>query len=114
MHHTPRRHHCVRRRREIRSLDTKVLTDEHNYWYLIDAAWLKAWHRFINGGDLPPPISNHRLMRSDGSLRPGLRKIRDYRGVNKRVYKYFEEKYGGGPMMVREAIDIYGEPLPDE
>jgi len=39
---------------------------------------------------------------------------KDYRGVNKEVWMIFHRMYGGGPIIVREALDIYSKDLSRE
>jgi hypothetical protein len=36
-----------------------------------------------------------------------VRAVQDYRGINQRVWEYFESVYGGGPVLIRAALDIY-------
>ena len=33
----------------------------------------------------------------------------DYRGVNKEVWELLHKLYGGGPMIARNALNIYGK-----
>lgn len=58
---------------------------------------------------LPPgPITNHTLLLSDGvTPRPGLKKIKHYRGVNEATWLYLHSVYGGGPSLPRMTLDIY-------
>ena len=70
-------------------------------------------------GFLPPgPISNECLfikVSSDQSpalpnnieVKQGLQLNKDYRGVNRDVWQLFHRIYGGGPLVVREELDIY-------
>lgn len=37
-----------------------------------------------------------------------------YRGVNKEVWSMFYKLYGGGPIIVRESLDIYSKDLSGE
>lgn len=68
-------------------------------------------------GVLPPgPISNHTLFykkTADNKLeiRPKLSLNVDYRGVNKDVWQVFYRMYHGGPLIAREALDIYSKDL---
>ena len=38
----------------------------------------------------------------------------DYRGVNKEVWNIFYRIYGGGPFVVREALDVYSKDMSRE
>jgi ubiquitin carboxyl-terminal hydrolase 20/33 len=104
----------IRRKREekdISALDTSTLkAGEH--WYLIASEWLVQWGQFKSGDGLPPgPISNESLMGENGPL-PDLIRGLHYRGVNRRVWDYFHRAYGGGPIIMRRSINIYG-PSPE-
>lgn len=83
-------------------------SNSSNIWYLISTEWLKEWHNFQSGGDLPGEIDNRNLFEEDSkTLRQNLRKGIHYRGVNETVWKFLFEAYGGGPEIKREKIDIY-------
>jgi hypothetical protein len=70
-------------------------------------------------GILPPgPISNDDLFIKlvDGKeiqtvIREGLELNKDYRGVNREVWQIFHRMYGGGPIIVRDDLDIYARDL---
>ena len=70
-------------------------------------------------GILPPgPISNDDLYvkMHDGKefvlqFRDDLVQNKDYRGVNREVWQIFHRMYGGGPIIVREDLDIYSRDL---
>jgi len=77
-------------------------------WYLIDAAWLKQWRHFVSGdGFLPGRIENLCLL--DNMLQPKvcMKLERNYNGVNKKVWEYFQERYGGGPALPSKELNIY-------
>ncbi|KAF9162547.1 hypothetical protein DFQ26_003432 [Actinomortierella ambigua] len=100
---------AARRKREqndISQLDT-LQVGEGELWYLISANWLIHWHRFIAGESPPGPISNSHLLQQNGQPRVGLKRGKHYRGVNRRVWKYFLGIYGGYPEISRAALDIY-------
>lgn len=97
----------------VRELDTKEI-GEGEYWYLMEASWLGSWIKFKrDNGPLPDPISNHLLLEPDG-IKPksNLKPEQHFRGVNKNVWNFFMEQYGGGPTIVRSKIDIYLPPPP--
>ena len=106
----------------VRGLDGDPPPGE--YWYLISTPWLLAWLKFAsaNKGEtgvpapLPGPIDNSVLLMSGsktgptcgGDAVPGLERVRDYRGVNRRVWDTLVRFYGGGPVISRPSVDIYG------
>lgn len=47
-------------------------------------------------------------------IKKGLQLNRDYRGVNREVWQIFHRMYGGGPIIVREDLDIYSKDLQNE
>jgi len=47
-------------------------------------------------------------------MRTDLSVNKDYRGVNKEVWQLLHKMYGGGPIIVREALDIYSKDLSKE
>ena len=98
----------------IRRLDSREIS-EGSTWFLVDAAWLKHWRDYCRDGirpDPPGPISNSRLLRSDGRPHPNLERTTDYRGVNEAVWRVYHGKYGGGPAICRSKLDIYAPPIP--
>ena len=48
---------------------------------------------------------NKRVLKKDLELN------KHYRGVNKEVWQLLHKIYGGGPLVVREELDIYGPDL---
>ncbi|PJF16913.1 Doa4p [Paramicrosporidium saccamoebae] len=93
--------------KDIQSLDTSAIKPGE-FWYLISSEWLVAWGQFKSTCAPPPgPISNDRLMRGT-EPRPNLLRGTHYRGVNRNVWHYFHGVYGGGPVLVRKSINIYG------
>ncbi|GBB85144.1 hypothetical protein RclHR1_01170028 [Rhizophagus clarus] len=98
-----------RRRKEeedIRKIDSNSIK-RNEYWFLISATWLLSWHYFKTGGPPPGPIDNYHFLHEDGSPKVGMKRGTDYRGINERVWSYFEHTYGGGPLCVRNTIDLY-------
>ena len=69
-------------------------------------------------GVLPPgPINNEDLFERVGDelrVRQGLAINKEYRGVNKEVWQIFYRMYGGGPVIVREDLDIYSRDISRE
>mmetsp|Transcript_12358 Transcript_12358/g.23433 ORF Transcript_12358/g.23433 Transcript_12358/m.23433 type:complete len:491 (-) Transcript_12358:61-1533(-) len=133
MNATPGEIQEIQSRRElelamISSLDNSSEA-EQTAWYIINADWVSEWKCFIFNkpshvreqnsinqeiGVLPPgPISNHKLFRDPLSpldLRPKLKPVAHYRGVNEKVWQTYVKLYGGGPMICRKRLDIYEEP----
>ena len=67
-------------------------------------------------GVLPPgPISNYDLFvktkENIHQIKQNLEINEHYRGVNKEVWEMFYKLYGGGPIIIREALDIYSKDL---
>jgi hypothetical protein len=61
-------------------------------------------------GALPPgPIANHKLLRKSGEPLPNLKRIRQYRGINSKVWNFLFGIYGGGPAIRRKTLDLYDE-----
>ena len=75
---------------------------------MINNTWLDSWKAFIGGGEKPGPLSNHELLEDDGvTVKEGLKKAKEYRGLNKSEWEVFFGAYGGGPEIIREGVDIY-------
>ena len=79
---------------------------------------------YINGKGPPPgPITNDKLLNAQGVPKENLQRGKQpypvkaiyinigkhYRGIHRRVWNYFRGVYGGGPVLARRTIDIYGE-----
>jgi hypothetical protein len=62
----------------------------------------------------PGPVTNHLLLDDDGIPLPNMSKGKNYRGVNKAVWKQLYETYGGGPVLRRTELSIYADDLKDE
>jgi hypothetical protein len=58
-------------------------------------------------GEASPGPSTLRIKR-------GLQLNKDYRGVNREVWTIFHKMYGGGPVLVREDLDIYSKDLSND
>lgn len=57
----------------------------------------------------PGPVTNHFLLDDQGFPLPNLSKGKNYRGVNKAVWKQLYETYGGGPVLRRNELSIYAD-----
>jgi hypothetical protein len=93
--------------KEVAALDSTTLISKGQHWYLIHSEWLRAWHLFKQDDVPPGPISNHALLDEHSQPLKHLRKAYHYRGVNQQVWDYFYQRYGGGPPIIRDCIDIY-------
>jgi hypothetical protein len=117
-----------RRQMELQIISELDTGNEVSDWYLINTEWITQWKCFVFNkpssyteqnslnqtiGVLPPgPISNHKLFtdpRNPVTLRPQLKAVTNYRGVNERVWKAYFKFYGGGPVIVRRKLNIYQE-----
>lgn len=81
--------------------------------YIIDNSWLNKWKAFVgNTGPRPGPISNNDLLEDD-MLQPkkNLEKVVHYRGLDETEWNIFYHAYGGGPILIRDSVNIYGEPM---
>eukprot|EP00003_Mantamonas_plastica_P012261 TRINITY_DN221_c0_g1_i8.p1 TRINITY_DN221_c0_g1~~TRINITY_DN221_c0_g1_i8.p1 ORF type:complete len:536 (+),score=119.67 TRINITY_DN221_c0_g1_i8:1268-2875(+) len=106
------RERCNEEKDTINELDA-LPREPGDYWYIIENSWLSKWHTFTSNPndpeiESPGEITNRFLVQQDGvTPRRGLKKAHDYRGVNKHVWNFFIEKYGGGPTIRRKKLDIY-------
>lgn len=96
----------------IAELDTRQINNaEGEQWHLIETSWLNEFLAFRDGNQRHPPgpICNHRLL-DDQQERPknGLKRGIHYRAVNGQVWDYLMGRYGGGPPIRRDTVDIYG------
>ncbi|KAA6400696.1 MAG: hypothetical protein EZS28_003777 [Streblomastix strix] len=60
-----------------------------------------------NSSTLPGPITNNKLLESDNVTPVPELTHRDYRGVNKEMWDFLFQIYGGGPEIKRRTLDIY-------
>lgn len=98
--------------KDIQALDTSAIKPGE-FWYLISSDWLVNWGQFKSGlGPPPGAISNDSLMNGK-EPRTNLLRGTHYRGVNRTVWNYFYKIYGGGPLLARKSINIYG-PEPEQ
>mmetsp|Transcript_3231 Transcript_3231/g.5037 ORF Transcript_3231/g.5037 Transcript_3231/m.5037 type:complete len:429 (-) Transcript_3231:774-2060(-) len=110
----------IRKKQElklVKKFDKSKINVGKECWYLIDSNWLNAWASFVNGDeheDIPGPLSTKELLDEKGEPLPGLKAIRDYRGVPPIVYFIFFELYGtdGSTEITRYLIDIYKSAVP--
>merc|ERR1719506_668080 len=97
-------------------LDFIRLNDADNaqVWFLVDVEWLLGWKSWTKGDAPPPgPVDNSRLLNSSGRPRNGLEVVRDYRGVNYRMWTFWVSRYGGGPEVRRKELNLYSEEADD-
>ncbi|KAF8923656.1 Ubiquitin carboxyl-terminal hydrolase 33, partial [Dissophora ornata] len=100
-----------RRKREdqdVATLDSNQIGDGQ-LWYLISADWLKEWHAFKAGDKPPGPIKNSQFLKDNEQPRAGMKRGTDYRGINRSVWRYLHDIYGGGPEFVRATLDLYAQ-----
>lgn len=110
---TPTREELEARRIAERNFVTTHDTTETDLWYLIDVEWLSDWKLFVlQRGPLPGPIRNDVLADAhSGQPRPNLELVSHYRGVNAVIWKYWVQRYGGGPAIRRVVLDLYSTPV---
>jgi len=79
-------------------------------FYLIHSPWLQQWRAFVmTGGPRPGPITNHLLLQPDGAtVLPNLKRGEHYRALHGLVWQELWQIYGGGPVIRRPTLDIYG------
>jgi len=67
-------------------------------------------------GILPPgPIYNDSFFKKDSEeMLTGLVLNTDYRGVNYEVWQLLKKMYGGGPLVVRDELDIYSNDVSEQ
>lgn len=124
----------LRRRKEKELIVGLEGEEQQATWFLVACEWLAPWKCFLENrvaatqvpperlrqivrvsesarvGVLPPgPVDNSALFRKPNLLRQGLQLNKDYWGVNLHVWLALTKIYGGGPPIVREALDIYSE-----
>ena len=102
----------ARERKRISALDNEATHASlpSDPFYLIHDDWLRQWRAFIQEkGQRPGPITNQLLLDEQGVPKPGLVKVRDYRGLHGTVWDELLRCYGGGPVIVRKRLDIYEE-----
>lgn len=109
---------------DILNLDTVDNTPtgmNGSVWYIMSENWLRSWRHYVFGvqsAPRPGPVDNWNLLKSHDDndfskqkAKEGLRQVEDYRGVNRMVWEYFVNIYGGGPPIVRKDLDIHLPPL---
>ena len=70
--------------------------------YIISTAWVAVWKTFLDGGPVPPAISNSSLM-ARGVLLPNLPTTR-YMLTRQSVWGYLHAQYGGGPALTEDVL----------
>ena len=109
---------------DILNLDTVDNTPtgmDGSVWYIMSESWLRSWRHYVFGvqsAPRPGSVDNWALLESHDEndfkkqkAKEGLRQVEDYRGVNRMVWEYFVNIYGGGPAIVRKDLDIHLPPL---
>ena len=121
----------ARRKAELELISQLDSQEPTGVWYIINSDWITEWKNFIfnkpshnrlqnstnkNIGTLPTgPISNSRLFVNPDNpteLKPKLKPVAHYRGVNERVWNTYFKIYGGGPIIARRKLNIYDEAVP--
>ena len=97
----------------VNSADTQTSQDGEA-WFLISAAWLEAWKKFIKGDPLPGPVDNTTLLKDDRKPKQKLVRAQHYRGINPRIWAFFKKHHGGGPPLPRRELDIYDTAIPSQ
>mmetsp|Transcript_42731 Transcript_42731/g.110492 ORF Transcript_42731/g.110492 Transcript_42731/m.110492 type:complete len:367 (-) Transcript_42731:99-1199(-) len=97
------------RRREEAAFVRERDKDATRVWYLVEVDWLLGWSKFVaQGGPEPKAINNAALLDdATGEPKDGLQAVKDYRGVNEAVWAFLHGRYGGGPALRREKVNIY-------
>jgi hypothetical protein len=110
--HTDMEQRMIEEKEFIRLNDTATC----EVWYLVDVNWLQSWKSFVTkNGSLPGPIDNGRLVDTRTGLPwRGLKPVDDYRGVNQAIWTYWHQRYGGGPTVKRQYLDLYTGHLDEE
>ena len=92
--------------------------EDKNYplFYLVHASFLADFDAFIEDDSRNPPpgsITNTILLEEDGvTLKKGLRKVADYRGLNQTMWDWVVKEFGGGPSIIVSSLnDIYNDNL---
>ncbi len=97
----PQIHHAKEELVFVSSQDTKQFHPEDEC-YVISAKWLERWLLFAMRKKklLPGFISNNTLLSASGdTVAEDLKPKDDYRPVNKAVWEYLFQLYGGGPVI---------------
>lgn len=77
--------------------------------YVVDAAWLDSWKRFVAEAAAPPGrISNDRLLERGAKTRRSrikdqLAPAQHYRCINAATWTYLHAVYSGGPALARRS-----------
>jgi hypothetical protein len=92
----------------VGGLEGKAVTGGEEF-YLISVDWLTDWLSFAKGTapqNFARKIDNSMLIdpQCDYKLRETARFKKEYRAIDKDVWEYYFERYGGGPVIV-----FYGE-----
>jgi hypothetical protein len=92
--------------------------EDKNYplFYLVHSSFLADFVAFTEDDSRKPPpgsITNTILLEEDGvTLKKGLRKVADYRGLNQTMWDWVVKEFGGGPSIIVSSLnDIYNDNL---
>jgi len=107
-------------RRLMEKKEVRALSDrEGGRHYILSDSWVKKWVRFIRNspqktgrgsyiGVTPPgPVSNDDLLEKDGTPKPNRRASVHFTFVNKDVWNFLLQQYGGGPCLKSSHCDLY-------
>jgi len=101
------------RRCEEKEFAARHDSEKSSVWYIVDIHWLESWRHFVNGRAGPPgPIDNTRLVTRE-SVETLREPVKDYRAVNDAMWNFFEQVYGGGPVLRRRTVNLYSHPAQD-
>lgn len=89
----------------VANLESKVVCGAEEF-YLISVDWLGDWLRFAKGAggvsSFSRKIDNSALVdpKYSHKLRASARFKKEYRIIDKEIWNYYFERYGGGPVIV--------------
>jgi len=79
-------------------------------WFIIDCTWYNKWKKYITGAaPRPGPVDNSALLTDNGLPKKGLVVSQQYIAVKPGVWEPIFAMYGGGPVIKRRTMDIYGD-----
>jgi len=79
-------------------------------WFMIDCSWYNKWKKYITGvAPRPGPVDNSALLGDNGLPKKGLVVSQQYIAVRPGVWEPIFAMYGGGPVIKRKTMDIYGD-----
>jgi ubiquitin carboxyl-terminal hydrolase 20/33 len=80
--------------KKVSELSTLLDKESSEGYYFVDSAWVSKWLDFVNAKSqvIPGPITNEVLLPPNSHPKKGT-----YRALNRSVWSYLHETYGGGP-----------------